>query len=160
VRVNGDILFDSNSGALSATRNQVGGNVQAFQNTGGVTLADNLIDGNLQCKENDPPPTGEGNLVKGNIEDQCEGLGVELSQRVFLAVVGLSIPAPDIGTPEAAPTRALLTEAVSEPGSTGACEAAVGGCASRGESAGPSLNKYEHPVFLRRTRLGLLAQRR
>ena len=43
VRVTGDILFDSNTRALSATRNQVGGDVQAFQNTGGVTIRDNTI---------------------------------------------------------------------------------------------------------------------
>jgi hypothetical protein len=95
VRVNGDILFDSNNRALSATRNQVGGNVQAFQNKGGVTVRANVIDGNLQCKENDPAPTGGNNLVLGNIEDQCAGLGVELKQRMFLPSIGLIAHAPD-----------------------------------------------------------------
>ena len=41
VRVNGDILFESNTDVLSATLNLVGGNVQVFKNTGGVTIADN-----------------------------------------------------------------------------------------------------------------------
>ena len=74
VRVTGDILFDSNNRALSATRNQVGGNVQAFQNTGGVAIRSNTIDGNLQCKANRPAPTGGNNVVHGNKEDQCARL--------------------------------------------------------------------------------------
>jgi hypothetical protein len=74
VRITGDILFDSNNRALSATSNQVGGNVQAFQNTGGVTISYNTIDGNLQCKENRPAPRGRNNIVHGNKEDQCARL--------------------------------------------------------------------------------------
>lgn len=73
-RVNGDILFDDNSGLLVAKRNTLGGNLQAFQNTGGVTIERNTIDGNLQCKENVPAPTGFGNIVQGSKEDQCAGL--------------------------------------------------------------------------------------
>ena len=74
VRVNGDILFDDNTGALKAAKNTVGGNLQAFQNTGGVSIAGNRIDGNLQCKENMPQPTGGSNIVQGNKEDQCSRL--------------------------------------------------------------------------------------
>jgi len=74
VAINGDILFDSNKRALSATSNQVGGNVQAFQNTGGVIISFNTIDGNLQCKENRPAPKGKGNVVHGSKEDQCARL--------------------------------------------------------------------------------------
>jgi DUF4097 and DUF4098 domain-containing protein YvlB len=74
VRVKGDILFDSNKRALSATSNRVGGNVQAFQNTGGVTISYNTIDGNLQCKANRPAPKGGGNIVHGSKEDQCARL--------------------------------------------------------------------------------------
>ncbi len=79
VKVNGDILFDSNSGAVSATRNEfgsnlVGGNVQVFQNRGTINIIGNIIDGNLQCKENVPPPTGRDNIVHGSAEDQCENL--------------------------------------------------------------------------------------
>lgn len=73
-KITGDILFDSNQNPLAATRNTVGGSVQAFQNTGGVEISDNFIDGNLQCKENDPAPTGGGNEVQGNKEDQCANL--------------------------------------------------------------------------------------
>lgn len=77
VKVNGDILFDSNKAEVSATRsefNLVGGNVQIFQNTGPINIVGNVIDGNLQCKENVPAPTGEDNIVHGNAEDQCADL--------------------------------------------------------------------------------------
>jgi hypothetical protein len=74
VRVTNDILFDDNERAVKATRNTVGGNIQAFQNTGGVTISKNTVDGNLQCKENNPRPTGGGNVVHGNKEDQCANL--------------------------------------------------------------------------------------
>jgi hypothetical protein len=73
-RVNADILYDDNTGALRAIGNRVGGNIQAFQNTGGVEIARNTVDGNLQCKENRPRPTGGRNTVHGNKEDQCARL--------------------------------------------------------------------------------------
>jgi hypothetical protein len=73
-RINGDILFDSNSKKLAAGRNFVGGNIQAFQNTGGVAISRNTVDGNLQCKANKPAPTGGGNIVYGSKEDQCARL--------------------------------------------------------------------------------------
>ena len=73
-RINGDILFDEQDGALAAKDNRIGGNLQAFQNTGGLTIRNNRIDGNLQCKENSPAPVGGGNIVDGNKEDQCEDL--------------------------------------------------------------------------------------
>lgn len=73
-RLNGDLLFDSNDGPLTASDNTIGGNLQAFQNTGGLSITENVIDGNLQCKENRPRPTGFGNVVEGNKEDQCENL--------------------------------------------------------------------------------------
>lgn len=72
--INGDILYDDQTGSLEIRKNEVGGNVQAFQNTGGITISDNVIDGNLQCKENKPAPTGGNNRVEGNKEDQCKGL--------------------------------------------------------------------------------------
>jgi hypothetical protein len=74
VRVTHDILFDDNERAMKATRNTVGGNIQAFQNTGGLNIANNVVDGNLQCKENTPRPTGGGNVVHGSKEDQCANL--------------------------------------------------------------------------------------
>jgi hypothetical protein len=73
-RINGDILFDDQSRALTANRNVIGGNLQAFQNTGGVEIRRNRIDGNLQCKENRPAPVGGGNIVQGTKEDQCRRL--------------------------------------------------------------------------------------
>jgi hypothetical protein len=73
-RIRHDILYDENSGPLTARRNVIGGNLQAFQNTGGVSIVRNMIDGNLQCKANVPPPTGGGNVVQGSKEDQCERL--------------------------------------------------------------------------------------
>ena len=73
-RINADILYDENRGALKALRNVVGGNVQAFKNSGGVAISGNRIDGNLQCKENAPRPTGGNNVVQGNKEDQCARL--------------------------------------------------------------------------------------
>ena len=72
-RVQGDILFDENTGALAATANIVGGNLQAFKNMGGVAINRNRIDGNLQCKENIPAPTGSGNRAASK-EDQCARL--------------------------------------------------------------------------------------
>ncbi len=72
-RIKGDILFDENTGPLSANGNTVGGNVQAFKNFGGVTLRSNRIGGNLQCKENIPAPNGGGNQASSK-EDQCERL--------------------------------------------------------------------------------------
>lgn len=73
-KVNGDILYDEQSGEVIVQSSTVGGNVQAFQNTGGVHIEGNIIDGNLQCKENNPDPTGGNNQVEGNKEDQCENL--------------------------------------------------------------------------------------
>ena len=73
-KVTMDILYDSNTGPLAATRNGVGGNIQVFQNTGGVEISDNFVDGNLQCTANEPAPTGGGNVVQGNKENQCAGL--------------------------------------------------------------------------------------
>lgn len=72
-RINGDLLFDENSGPVSASANTVGGSLQAFQNTGGVTLLNNRMNGNLQCKENMPAPTGGGNRAPSK-EDQCARL--------------------------------------------------------------------------------------
>ena len=69
-----DILFDTDRGPLEASRNVVGGNIQAFQNTGGVRFARNRVNGNLQCKDNRPAPTGGSNVVQGNKEDQCARL--------------------------------------------------------------------------------------
>jgi hypothetical protein len=73
VRVSGDILLDSNHGALKAVANVVGGNLQVFQNEGGVLLRNNRIDGNLQCKANAPAPRGSGNVAASK-EDQCARL--------------------------------------------------------------------------------------
>ena len=72
-RVNGDLLFDANTGPLSASRNTIGGNLQAFQNMAGVSVIENSIKGNLQCKENTPAPTGSRNRASSK-EDQCERL--------------------------------------------------------------------------------------
>ncbi|MGH2812981.1 MAG: hypothetical protein ACRDI1_09750, partial [Actinomycetota bacterium] len=73
-KVNGDILYDEQSGEVIVRRTVVGGDVQAFQNTGGVRIRGNVIDGNLQCKENKPVPTGGNNRVEGTKEDQCRRL--------------------------------------------------------------------------------------
>jgi hypothetical protein len=72
-RINGDILFDEQTGPVAANGNVVGGNVQAFKNFGGVSLNGNRIKGNLQCKENIPAPTGGGNQASSK-EDQCARL--------------------------------------------------------------------------------------
>lgn len=72
--IEGDILFDDQTGRVGAVSNDVGGNVQAFQNMGGVLVRDNLIDGNLQCLQNQPEPVGGGNIVQGSREDQCANL--------------------------------------------------------------------------------------
>lgn len=72
-RINGDILFDEQTGPVAASGNIVGGVLQAFQNTGGVTLLNNRMNGNLQCKENIPAPTGGGNRAPLK-EDQCARL--------------------------------------------------------------------------------------
>jgi hypothetical protein len=69
--INADLQYNSNTGALIANSNQIGGSLQAFQNTGGVNIRQNRINGNLQCKENTPAPVGGGNTVNGNKEDQC-----------------------------------------------------------------------------------------
>lgn len=73
-RINADIQYDSNSGALKANNNRVGGNIQVVKNKGGVEIRSNTVDGNLQCKENSPAPIGGGNIVKGSKEDQCRRL--------------------------------------------------------------------------------------
>lgn len=72
--VGGNVLFDDNTGKVTAYGSTVGSDVQAFQNTGGVSISLNNVDGNLQCKENRPAPTGSGNIVDGNKEDQCRRL--------------------------------------------------------------------------------------
>jgi hypothetical protein len=72
-RIEGDILFDENVGALNASGNVLGGNLQAFKNLAGVSLTNNSMKGNLQCKENIPAPTGGGNRAASK-EDQCARL--------------------------------------------------------------------------------------
>jgi hypothetical protein len=72
-RINGDLLFDENTGGVAATGNTIGGSLQAFQNLGGVVLRSNRMKGNLQCKENIPAPTGGGNQASSK-EDQCARL--------------------------------------------------------------------------------------
>jgi hypothetical protein len=95
VQITGDLFFDKNELDLTATGNQVGGNLQAFTNTGGVTITDNIVEGNLQCKENSPAPSGGNNVVQGNLEDQCAELGVDLQQRAFLPFIVLYVHAPE-----------------------------------------------------------------
>ncbi|MBK8903201.1 MAG: S8 family serine peptidase [Anaerolineaceae bacterium] len=75
VQVDGNVLFESNSGTIDVIGNWIGGNLQAYKNTGTLTLTNNIIEGNLQCKENSPPPDGSNNIVHGNREDQCVNLG-------------------------------------------------------------------------------------
>lgn len=72
-RIKGDLQFESNVAALSATGNTIGGSLQAFQNLGGLTLVNNRMNGNLQCKENVPAPVGSGNRSPSK-EDQCARL--------------------------------------------------------------------------------------
>ena len=72
-RIEGDILFDENTGPMAAHANVLGGNLQAFKNMGGVKLTNNRMKGNLQCKENIPAPTGSGNTAASK-EDQCKRL--------------------------------------------------------------------------------------
>jgi hypothetical protein len=72
--IDSDILYDRNNAYLRASRNTIGGNLQAFQNSGGVEIRRNVIDGNLQCKTNNPAPIGGNNVVGGVKEDQCKRL--------------------------------------------------------------------------------------
>jgi uncharacterized protein with beta-barrel porin domain len=74
-RVGGSVQLVQGGSAL-VSRTKVNGDVQFFENDGAIVVSNNRIGGNLQCKENDPDPTGGGNVVKGNAEDQCEGLEV------------------------------------------------------------------------------------
>jgi hypothetical protein len=72
-RIKGDLQFESNVSALSATANIIGGSLQAFQNLGGAAFNNNRMNGNMQCKENVPAPTGSGNRSPSK-EDQCARL--------------------------------------------------------------------------------------
>ena len=72
-RIKGDLQFESNNSALTATANIVGGSLQAFQNIGGAAFNNNTMNGNMQCKENVPAPTGSGNRSPSK-EDQCARL--------------------------------------------------------------------------------------
>jgi hypothetical protein len=72
-RINGDLLFDENTGPIAADRNVLGGNLQAFKNYGGASFNYNRMKGNMQCKENIPAPTGRGNEAASK-EDQCARL--------------------------------------------------------------------------------------
>jgi hypothetical protein len=130
VRLNGDLFFDANDSTLIATRNQVGGNLQAFQNTGGITITDNIVDGNLQCKENQPAPLGGNNLVQGNAEDQCAALAVAMRPFVFMSLIELeaaSDTTPPVTTISAGPaattsnTSATFSFAADEPSATFEC---------------------------------------
>ena len=73
VDIREDLQFEENRILVSATRNEVGGNLQAYKNTGGVTIRNNQIAENLQCFDNNPPPTG-GNNTAGDKDGQCESL--------------------------------------------------------------------------------------
>lgn len=72
--IDGDIKFEKNRGALTATDNTVDGDIQAEKNRGGFLVRSNVIQGNLKCKENVPAPTGGRNIVEGNKEGQCARL--------------------------------------------------------------------------------------
>lgn len=72
-RIKGDLQFESNVAAISATGNIVGGSLQAFQNLGGLSFVNNRMNGNMQCKENVPAPVGRGNRSPSK-EDQCARL--------------------------------------------------------------------------------------
>jgi hypothetical protein len=73
VDVTEDLQFEENRGKVSATKNVIGGNLQAYKNAGGVTIRNNRIAENLQCFDNNPPPTGGGNTA-GDKDGQCENL--------------------------------------------------------------------------------------
>jgi hypothetical protein len=53
--------------------NTIGGNLAAEDNSGGLTISVNQIGGDLQCEGNAPAPDVEGNAVVGNREGQCSG---------------------------------------------------------------------------------------
>jgi len=84
VEIDSGLLFDTNTRALLASDNTVGGDVQAFQNTGGLLIAGNTIGANLQCKSNVPAPAGWSNVVYGSMEDQCAAFDAPPPHRVFL----------------------------------------------------------------------------
>jgi hypothetical protein len=159
VRLNGDLFFDANDSALIATRNQIGGNLQAFQNTGGIIITDNLINGNLQCKENQPAPLGGNNLVQGNAEDQCAQLAVDMRPFVFLSLIELQTAAADTTLPtttiSAAPaatttiTSATFSFSANEVSATFECAldgAAFTSCASPITYTGLSLSLHTFAV--------------
>lgn len=72
--VDGDLSWEEQRGALTAENNTIRGNLEADQNSGGVTVSSNDVGGDVSCEENDPAPQGGGSHVSGNAEDQCRGL--------------------------------------------------------------------------------------
>jgi hypothetical protein len=73
VDIREDLQFEENRDPVGATRNEVGGNLQAYKNTGGVFIINNRIAENLQCFDNNLPPMG-GNNTAGDKDGRCEDL--------------------------------------------------------------------------------------
>lgn len=73
VQISGNLKFEENYGAVSASSNRVGGNFEAFLNLGGATFNSNTIVAKMTCKDNLPAPTGSGNVAMVK-EDQCAAL--------------------------------------------------------------------------------------
>lgn len=77
--IDGNLIFENNTGIEISARAIIGGNLEVFDNTAGAIIEDNVVDGDLQCEGNATQPdaevrfAGSGNIVGGNKEGQCAG---------------------------------------------------------------------------------------
>jgi hypothetical protein len=82
VAITGDLHLVANLRSLSATRNQVGRNLQIVGNAAGVVVRNNTIVGALQCQNNQLLPQADANQA-ATLANQCAAL----NQRSFLPMI-------------------------------------------------------------------------
>ena len=82
VVVTGDLHLEANQRALSATRNRVGGSLQAIGNQAGVVVRSNMVEGAVQCRQNLFLPLAGDNQA-ASLEEQC----ASLATRMFLPAI-------------------------------------------------------------------------
>lgn len=74
--IEGNVVFENNSGIVIAAHAAIGGNLELFDNTAGANVVDNVIGGDLDCDGNveaDVRFAGSGNIAGGDKVGQCAG---------------------------------------------------------------------------------------
>lgn len=68
--VEGNVIFEKNTGDAFISDNRVDGNLQLIENRGEIAVTGNAVGESLECFGNEPPPTSAGNTAD-EFEGQC-----------------------------------------------------------------------------------------